>query len=73
MRAREITKRDVIRLLDKVGAKPDARQLAKNARKPTHRPNQVFELVRAIFRWAVWSRLMGCAGPGVSGAALNGF
>lgn len=58
MKAREITKRDVIRLLDKVAAKPDARQPANNARKLTHRPNRVFELVRAIFRWAVGRDLL---------------
>ena len=59
MRAAEVTKRDVIRLLDTVAAKGDARQEQKGARKPTaarrltHRPNRVFELVRAIFRWGV--------------------
>lgn len=58
MKAREITKRDVIRLLDKVAAKPDARQPGKKVRKLTHRPNRVFELVRAIFRWAVGRDLL---------------
>lgn len=58
MKAREITKRDVIRLLDKVVSKPDARQPAKKARKLTHRPNRVFELVRAIFHWAVGRDLL---------------
>ena len=62
MRAVEITKRDVIRLLDTVAAKSDARQeqngengtrKPKAARRLTHRPNRVFELVRAIFRWAI--------------------
>lgn len=55
MKAGEVTKRDVIRLLDKVSARPDAR-LKKNAgatRKMTHQPNRVFELVRSIFRWAL--------------------
>lgn len=61
MRAVEVTKRDVIRLLDTVAAKPDARQERKTegakrlkaSRRLTHRPNRVFELVRAIFRWGV--------------------
>jgi integrase len=57
MRAVEITKRDVIRLLDTVAAKTDARgsnnKRARAARRLTHRPNRVFELVRSIFRWAV--------------------
>jgi integrase len=57
MRAVEITKRDVIRLLDTVAAKTDARssndKKAGTARRLTHRPNRVFELVRSIFRWAV--------------------
>lgn len=61
MKAGEITKRDVIRLLDAVAAKTDARQETSSskgkkpleARKLTHRPNRVFEVVRAIFRWAV--------------------
>jgi integrase len=57
VRAVEITKRDVIRLLDTVAAKTDARssndKKAGTARRLTHRPNRVFELVRSIFRWAV--------------------
>lgn len=76
MKAIEVRKRDVIRLLDAVKAKADARpgereptrqkRLSVNSarrRKPagtapaprrmTHRPNRVFETVRAIFRWAV--------------------
>jgi integrase len=55
MKIGEIAKRDIIRLLDKVAAKPDARIKRKrgSSRKLTHRPNRVFELVRAIFRWAV--------------------
>jgi hypothetical protein len=51
MRVTEIAKRDVIRLLDEVAAKPDGRKGCKSGRKMTHRPNRVFELVRAIFRW----------------------
>lgn len=58
MKAREITKRDIIWLLDKVAAKTDARQPAKKARKLTHRPNRVFELVRSIFRWAAGRDLL---------------
>lgn len=53
MKAREVTKRDIIRLLDRVAAKPDARRPDQAARRMTHRPNRVFELVRAIFRWSV--------------------
>lgn len=62
MKASEITKRDIIRLLDAVAASPDARKgikgnaiggQAPEPRKLTHRPNRVFELIRAIFRWAV--------------------
>mgnify|MGYP001217583851 CR=1 FL=1 len=58
MKIGEISKRDVIRLVDKVAAKADARikkvrHSQTPPRKLTHRPNRVFELVRAIFRWAV--------------------
>jgi integrase len=59
MKAVEITKRDVIRLLDTVAAKLDARTAdGDGARKMTHRPNRVFELVRSIFRWAVGRDLL---------------
>lgn len=54
MKAIDIRKRDIIKLLDTVQAKGDAR--TKNAETPrlmTHRPNRVFEVVRTIFRWAV--------------------
>ncbi len=54
MKACEVTKRDVLRLLANVAARPDARKRKEAApRTMTHRPNRVFELVRAIFRWAV--------------------
>lgn len=52
-KAGEIAKRDIIRLLDAVSAKSDARGGRDGSRKMTHRPNRVFELVRAIFRWAI--------------------
>ena len=52
IRANEVTKRDVIRLLDVVAQKPDARD-PSGTRTMTHRPNRVFELVRSIFRWAL--------------------
>ena len=53
-KASEIAKRDISHLLDDVTAKSDARAKKKrNTRKLTHRPNRVFELVRAIFRWAL--------------------
>jgi len=66
MKASEVTKRDIIRLLDDVAASPDARLGSKqkaatrrsDARRLTHRPNRVFELVRAIFRWAVGRDLL---------------
>ena len=59
MKAVEITKRDVIRLLDAVAAKMDARTArGDGARTMTHRPNRVFELVRSIFRWAVGRDLL---------------
>jgi integrase len=55
MKAGEVSKRDINRLLDAVVSKPDAR--TTNAKRPqrhmTIRPNRVFELVRAIFRWTV--------------------
>lgn len=54
MKACEITRRDVLRLLADVAAKPDARKRKDVAsRSLTYRPNRVFELVRAIFRWGV--------------------
>lgn len=54
MRISSITKRDIIRLLDQVTAKADARRRrGQEKRALTHRPNRVFELVRAILRWAV--------------------
>jgi integrase len=58
MKAGEISKRDVIGLLDAAVAAPDARRKSARGdqgtrRKLTHRPNRVFELVRAIFRWGV--------------------
>ena len=62
MKAGEVTKRDVIRLLDKVGAKSDGRLKPSKkrdaARKMTHQPNRVFELVRSIFRWALGRDLL---------------
>ena len=58
MRANEIAKRDVIWLLDEVAAQPDARKGRNRDRKMTHRPNRVFELVRAIFRWAIGRDLL---------------
>jgi integrase len=55
-KAREVTKRDVIRLLDNVAARPDGRLRTRKgvgtSRRMTHQPNRVFELVRSIFRWA---------------------
>ncbi|MBA4130045.1 MAG: hypothetical protein C0519_01325 [Hyphomicrobium sp.] len=54
MKACDVTKRDVIALLDAVATKPDARgKGVGEVRRMTHRPNRVFEVVRAIFRWAV--------------------
>jgi len=54
MKAGEITKRDLIRLLDRCAAAPDARRKSKQSpRRTSQRANKVFELVRSIFRWAV--------------------
>lgn len=53
MKAREVTKRDIIRLLDIVKAKPDGRKGIGAERRTTHRPNRVHALLRRIFRWAV--------------------
>ncbi len=66
-KAEVVTKRDVLRLLDLVALKPDARlgkkkltslkamdvPILDEARKLSHRPARVYELVRSIFRWAV--------------------
>lgn len=58
-KAIEITKRDVIGLIDTVAAKLDARSAnGEKARKLSHRPNRIFELVRSIFRWAVGRDLL---------------
>lgn len=53
MRAGEVTKRDVRRLLDTMQAKADARGKEGSDRKLTHRPNRVHSLIRAIYRWAI--------------------
>jgi integrase len=59
MKAVEITKRDLIRLFDRVANKPDARTVGGDVpRRMTHRPNRVFELVRSICRWAVGRDLL---------------
>lgn len=58
MRATGIAKRDIIRMLDEISAKSDARAGRDPGRRMTHRPNRVFELVRAIFRWAVGRDLL---------------
>jgi integrase len=52
MKAAEITKRDINRLLDGVSAKPDARSGRAGARMK-HRPHKCFEVIRAVYRWAV--------------------
>ena len=53
MKAQDVKKRDIALLLDSVSAKPDARfKQSGSSRAMSHRPNRVFELVRAIFRWA---------------------
>ncbi len=69
LRAQDVTKRDIIRKLDRIAARGDARlkkkpgEVAKSksldmlvlskTRTFSHRPNRVFEMVRAIFRWAL--------------------
>lgn len=67
-KAQDVTKRDIIRLLDRIAARGDARIKKKpgapdrktmdvpvlsKIRKLSHRPNRVFEMVRAIFRWSL--------------------
>lgn len=51
MKARDITRRDLVAMLAKVRTANDGRKGHKPARKLTHRPNRVFELTRAILRW----------------------
>jgi integrase len=59
MKAMDVTKRDVIRILDAVAIRGDARASMRAPPRPlTHRPNRVFELVRAICRWAVGRDLL---------------
>ena len=57
LKASEITKRDIIKLLDDVAAKSDARRTVKRDTEApsllSHRPNRVFALLRSIMRWAV--------------------
>ena len=67
-RAHDVTKKDILRLLDLVALKPDARLGKKKkadaqatmdvpvldeARKLSHRPNRVYELIRSVYRWAL--------------------
>ena len=59
MKAMDVTKREMIRILDAVASRGDARASVKVPRRSlTHRPNRVFELVRAICRWAVGRDLL---------------
>lgn len=58
IKATEIAKRDIIRMLDEIASEPDARHSRDAGRRMTHRPNRVFELVRAIFRWALGRDLL---------------
>ena len=53
LKVKQIRKRDVVQMLDRVANTPDARRNREALRPMSHRPNRVFELVRAIFRWAV--------------------
>lgn len=66
-KAHGVTKRDILRLLDLVALKPDARlgkariateksmdvPVLDAARKLSHRPARVYELIRSIYRWAL--------------------
>ena len=67
-RAHDVTKKDILRLLDLVALKPDARlgkkkkaddqksmdvPILDETRKLSHRPNRVYELIRSIYRWAI--------------------
>src|SRR5262249_26542046 len=55
--AQDITRRELSKMLSNVKIATDGRKgRAKKVGKPrrlTHRPNRVFELTRAIFRWGV--------------------
>ncbi len=54
MKAAEVTKRDVIKILDTMATRSDLRASVKpSERRLTTRPNRVYELIRAICRWAV--------------------
>lgn len=54
VKACEVRKRDVVAMLGAVAAKGDARvKSSGKARRMSHRPNRVFELVRAIYRWGI--------------------
>ena len=54
MKAAEVAKRDVIKLLDTVATRGDLRAtVTPSERRLTTRPNRVYELIRAICRWAV--------------------
>jgi integrase len=66
-KAHDVTKRDILHLLDMVALKPDARLGKKKrsqyktkdvgvidvARNLSHRPARVYELVRSIYRWGL--------------------
>ena len=72
MKAAEVSKRDVIRILDAVASADDARSARLppvDRRKLTHRPNRVFELVRSIFRWSIISSTsLAICGPYLAGS-----
>ncbi len=54
IKAHDITKRDIIRLLDTMIAKSDARAaMTGEYRQMSHRPNRVYALLRTIFKWAL--------------------
>jgi integrase len=57
MKASEIGRRELSKMLNDAKAATDSRQghmkKGRKGRRLTHRPNRVFELVRAILRWAM--------------------
>ena len=57
LKANSLSRRDLSKMLNAVKIAPDGRKghtkEAGTARRMTHRPNKVFEVVRAILRWAV--------------------
>jgi integrase len=52
VKAADITRRDLSKMLNTAKSATDSRE-GHSPRRLTHRPNRVFELTRAVIRWAV--------------------